>query len=94
MNNIFFFCPLWCDLLMIFTCDFVTHESHWQITSLETKKSLFKVTHALFYISVTMNCFEIIHVKLHINLPGAIELTQFSVEHGGEGINTMNLKNN
>ena len=35
---------------MIFICDFVTRENHWQITSLVTKKSLFTVTHALFYI--------------------------------------------
>ena len=38
---------------MIFTRDFVTRENHWQITSLVTKKSLFTVTHALFFISST-----------------------------------------
>ena len=36
---------------MIFTCDFVTRENHWQITPLVTKNSLFTVTHALFFIS-------------------------------------------
>ena len=36
---------------MIFTRDFVTRENHWQITPLVTKKSLFTVTHALFFIS-------------------------------------------
>ena len=33
-----------------FTCDFVTHENHWQIAPLVTQKSLFMVTHALFCI--------------------------------------------
>ena len=36
---------------MIFTRDFVTRENHWQIASLVTPKSLFTVTHALFFIS-------------------------------------------
>ena len=36
---------------MIFTRDFVTRENHWQITPLVAKKSLFTVTHALFFIS-------------------------------------------
>ena len=36
---------------MIFTRDFVTCENYWQITPLVTKKSLFTVTHALFFIS-------------------------------------------
>ena len=35
---------------MIFTRDFVTRENHWQITPLVTKKSLFTITHALFFI--------------------------------------------
>ena len=37
---------------MIFTRDFVTRENHCQITSLVAKKSLFTVTHALFFISM------------------------------------------
>ena len=40
----------WGDLPMIFTRDFVTRENHWQIASLVTQKSLFTVTHALFFI--------------------------------------------
>ena len=36
---------------MIFTRDFVTRENHWRIASLVTQKSLFTVTHALFFIS-------------------------------------------
>ena len=36
MNNDFF-SHSWGDLPMIFTCDFVTRENHWQITSLLTK---------------------------------------------------------
>ena len=36
---------------MIFTRDFVTRENHWQIASLVTQKSLFTVTHALFFIT-------------------------------------------
>ena len=36
---------------MIFTRDFVTRESYWQIASLVTQKSLFTVTNALFFIS-------------------------------------------
>ena len=36
---------------MIFTRDFVTRENYWQIASLVTQKSLFTVTHALFFIS-------------------------------------------
>ena len=35
---------------MIFTRDFVTRENYWQIASLVTQKSLFMVTHALFFI--------------------------------------------
>ena len=35
---------------MIFTRDFVTRENYWQIASLVTQKSLFTVTHALFFI--------------------------------------------
>ena len=38
---------------MIFTLDFITRENHWQIASLVTQKSLFTVTHALFFISST-----------------------------------------
>ena len=38
---------------MILTRDFITCENHCQITSLMTKKSLFTVTHALFFISFT-----------------------------------------
>ena len=41
----------WGDLPIIFTRDFVTREKHWQIASLVTQKSLFTVTHALFFIS-------------------------------------------
>ena len=36
---------------MIFTRDFVTRENYWQIASLVTQKSLFTVTHTLFFIS-------------------------------------------
>ena len=39
----------WGNLPMIFTRD----EKHWQITSLMTPKSLFTVTHALFFISLS-----------------------------------------
>ena len=39
---------------MIFTRDFVTRENHCRIASLVTKKSLFTVTHALFFISPPM----------------------------------------
>ena len=46
-----FFGHSWGDLPMICTHDFVTRENHRQITSLVTKKSLFTVTHALFFIS-------------------------------------------
>ena len=37
---------------MIFIRDFVTRENHWQIASLVTQKSLFTVSHALFFISI------------------------------------------
>ena len=37
---------------MIFTSDFVTRENHWQSGSLVTQKSLFTVTHALFFIYI------------------------------------------
>ena len=40
---------------MIFTRDFVTRENHWQTTPLVTKKSLFTVTHALFFISFKLS---------------------------------------
>ena len=39
---------------MIFTRDFVTHENHCRIASLVTIKSLFTVTHALFFISLAV----------------------------------------
>ena len=42
---------------MIFTRDFVTRENHWQIASLVTQKSLFTVTHALFFISYMCQLF-------------------------------------
>ena len=46
------FCYWWGDLAIIFTGDFVARENHCRITSLLTKKkSVFTVTHALFYIS-------------------------------------------
>ena len=45
----------WGDLPMIFTRDFVTRENYWQIASLVTQKSLFTVTHALFFISYTLS---------------------------------------
>ena len=35
---------------MILTHDFVIRENHWQIASLVTQKSLFTVTHAVFFI--------------------------------------------
>ena len=38
--------------------DFVTRENHWQIASLVTKKSLFTVTHALFFISYMFLCYK------------------------------------
>ena len=41
---------------MIFTRDFVTRENYWQIASLMTQKSLFTVTHALFFISINTFC--------------------------------------
>ena len=41
---------------MIFTRDFVTRENYWQIASLVTQKSLFTVTHALFFISLQWLC--------------------------------------
>ena len=43
---------------MIFTRDIVTRENHWQITPLVTKKSLFTVTHALFFISAIVNIMD------------------------------------
>ena len=41
---------------MIFTRDFFTRENYWQIASLVTQKSLFTVTHALFFISSLCRC--------------------------------------
>ena len=67
---------------MIFTRDFVTRENYWQIASLVTQKSLFTVTHALFFMSlmqlscaITVHCYrrkmqlamsEIKHTQLNI----------------------------
>ena len=48
---------------MIFTRDFVTRENHWQNTPLVTKKSLFTVTHALFFIYFDMES-NYIHYKV------------------------------
>ena len=39
----------WGDLPIIFTCDEVTRENHWQIASRVTPKSLFMVTNVLIY---------------------------------------------
>ena len=41
----------WCDLSTIFNRDLVTRKKCWKIASLVTPKSLFTVTHALFYMS-------------------------------------------
>ena len=49
MNNDFWG-HSWGHLPMIFTRDFITRENLWQITPLLTQKSLFMVTHALFFI--------------------------------------------
>ena len=49
--NINCFAHSWSDLPIIFTLDFVTRENYWQIASLVTQKSLFTVTHALFFMS-------------------------------------------
>ena len=46
---------------MIFTRDFVTRENHWQITPLVTKKSLFTVTHALFFIYPLCHVHDVMH---------------------------------
>ena len=56
---------------MIFTRDFVTRENHWRIASLVTPKSLFTVTHALFFISftVTSHCRYGAGVPLHVKTP-------------------------
>ena len=43
-----FFGHWWGDLPMIFMSDEVTSETHWQITSGVTKKSLFTVTNVKF----------------------------------------------
>ena len=40
---------------MVFTRDFVTRENLWQIFSLVTQKSLFTITHALFFIHYPNN---------------------------------------
>ena len=40
------------------TRDFVTRENYWQMASLVTQKSLFTVTHALFFISMMYIVFE------------------------------------
>ena len=58
----------WGVLPMIFTRDFVTRENHWQITPLVAKKSLFTVTHALFFISRASDSFYIFDV---IKIPRA-----------------------
>ena len=44
---------------MIFTRDFVTRENYWQIASLVTQKSLFTVTHALFFTS-PISCLQLL----------------------------------
>ena len=48
----------WGDLPMIFTSDEVTSESHWQIASRVTPKSLFTVTNVLFYFLHAIWCPE------------------------------------
>ena len=45
---------------MICTRDFATRENHWQITSLVTKKLLFTITHALFFIYIQHYCLDFI----------------------------------
>ena len=47
---------------MIFTRDFVTRENYWQIASLVTQKSVFTVTHALFFISSNEECIAGLHM--------------------------------
>ena len=45
------FCHSWGDSAMILTCEFVTYENYCRIASPVTKKSVFIVTHTLFYTS-------------------------------------------
>ena len=45
---------------MICTRDFATRENHWQITSLVTKKLLFTITYALFFIYIQHYCLDVI----------------------------------
>ena len=58
---------------MIFTRDFVTRENYWQIASLMTQKSLFTVTHALFFISELL----MVRLSMHIYVtwPHEIEMS-------------------
>ena len=49
-----FICHSWGDLALIFTSDKVTRENHCQITLFMSKKSLFMVTRALFFLYVSL----------------------------------------
>ena len=55
---------------MIFTRDFVTRENHCRIAPLVTKKSLFTVTHTLFFISCKKMHLKMSSVKWQKFCPG------------------------
>ena len=52
------FCHSWCDLPMIFMSGKVTRKNCWQIASLVIQKSLFTVSHALFYLSSAISLYK------------------------------------
>ena len=74
---------------MIFTRDFVTRENYWQIASLVTQKSLFMVTHVLFFMSLQMVLLLESHylkiyqcglnIKLYFQLGAGFRLYQFHI---------------
>ena len=67
---------------MIFTRDFVTRENQWQITPLVTQKSLFTVTHALFFISQSVVAICDFRAEIGIRLIEESNLgTVFKVVH-------------
>ena len=67
---------------MIFTRDFVTRENHRQIASLVTQKSLFTVTHALFFISCHAMYIISIQVMNQFDLPDLICSKILCFQHG------------
>ena len=73
---------------MIFTRDFVTRENHCRIAPLVTKKSLFTVTHTLFFISTIYTHDYLVFQNILVS-PSHKELTHWGLNSDGSSQYTV-----